>query len=97
MGLVEPYKAILKRALSNLNGLDWDDPVPKVEQEFWRSQLKLWPALSCLRVARSTIPPDAVVPLRVRLIVTLMQAPHVQAHAFTYHASCLLVSGHHSY
>ena len=68
MGLVEPYKAMLKRALSNLNGLDWDDPVPKVEQEFWRSQLKLWPALSCLRVARSTIPPDAVVPLQVRLI-----------------------------
>ena len=59
---------MLKRALSNLNGLDWDDPVPKVEQEFWRSQLKLWPALSCLRVARSTIPPDAVVPLQVRLI-----------------------------
>ena len=68
MGLVEPYKAMLKRALSNLNGLDWDDPVPEAEQDFWKGQLKLWPSLANLRIPRSAVPPGAIIPLQARLI-----------------------------
>ena len=91
MGLFEPYKAMLKRALSNLNGLEWDDPVPEADHEFWRTQLKLWPALAELRINRSTIPPNAIVPLQVRLICNT-DASTMCAGASIY-LSCKLHSG----
>lgn len=68
IGVFEPLKATLKRALSNLNSLSWDDPVPDAQREFWTTQLKLWPELAGIRVPRAVVPPDALSPLQVRLI-----------------------------
>jgi len=68
LGLLEPFKAMLKRQLSNLNSIDWDDPIPESDQQFWRDQLKLWPSLREIRICRSTVPSDAVTPFQARLI-----------------------------
>jgi hypothetical protein len=68
LGLFEPYKAMLKRALSNLNGLEWDDPVPDSEFLFWRARLVQWPELSNLMLPRSTVPKNALLPIQARLI-----------------------------
>lgn len=68
LGLFEPYKAMLKRALSNLNGMDWDDPVPEPEFLFWRARLVQWPELGKLCLPRSTVPSNALLPLQARLI-----------------------------
>ena len=68
LGLFEPFKAMLKRALSCLNSLSWDDPVPEEQYEFWTQQLKLWPELTDIQVPRAVVPPDALYPLQARLI-----------------------------
>lgn len=90
-GLFEPHKAMLKRALSNLNGLEWDDKVPEADHEFWKSQLMLWPVLAELRVSRSAVPANALFPLQLRLICNT-DASTTCAGACVY-LSCRLSSG----
>jgi hypothetical protein len=68
LGIFEPFKAHLKRGLTALNSLDWNDEVPESERSFWIQNLKLWPTLGQLQIDRSTVPLDAVHPLRPRLI-----------------------------
>jgi len=68
LGLAEPYRASLKRSLSMLNSLEWDDGIPPEEHERWLSYFKEWPELAKLLFKRSTVPPDASQPLRARLI-----------------------------
>lgn len=68
VGLLEPYKAMLKRALSSLNSIQWDDPIPADQLGFWTEQLQLWPEFKDTLFHRSTVPLDAVTPLQLRLI-----------------------------
>jgi hypothetical protein len=68
LGIFEPYKATLKRALSLLNSLGWDDPVPDSEMGFWTNQLKQWPDLAELEIQRATVPSNALQPFQMRLI-----------------------------
>jgi len=68
LGVFEPLKATLKRALSSLNSLSWDDPIPDTQVEFWTAQFKLWPDLVDVRIPRAVVPSDALHPLEVRLI-----------------------------
>ena len=69
LGLIEPYNASLKRSLSRLSPLGWDDPIPTEEAELWLTYLKEWPLLENLRFSRSGIPNnDSVTPTRSRLI-----------------------------
>ena len=69
LGLVEPFKASLKRALSRLNHLEWKDPLPETEYHFWVETFKMWPDLSRVEFPRSTVPPEDVAhPLKARLI-----------------------------
>ncbi len=68
LGMFEPFKAHLKRALSALNTLEWNDEIPDSEHQFWVDNLKLWPDLGRLEAPRTVVPVDAVTPTQVRLI-----------------------------
>ena len=68
LGMFEPFKAHLKRALTALNSLGWNDEVPDSERQFWVDNLKLWPELARLEAPRAVIPVDAATPTQARLI-----------------------------
>ena len=68
IGLIEPFKANLKRSLSRLNLLDWDEFINADEYAIWQSYLLNWPAIAALRFPRSCIPPSPMQPFEARLI-----------------------------
>ena len=68
LGLIEPYKAQLKRALSDLNHFDWDVKLPQQEQDRWTEFLMQWPDIANLKFPRACIPENASQPLELRLI-----------------------------
>ena len=68
LGLYEPYKAMLKRALSALNSLDWNDEIYESEVPFWTTSLKAWPEISAIKLPRSLVPSNAIEPHQIRLI-----------------------------
>ena len=68
IGLYEPVKSALKRSLSTLNHLDWNEKLSEKDKSTWTEYLKLWPELSKVTFSRSTVPQDAVLPLRPRII-----------------------------
>ena len=68
LGLYEPFKAALKRSLSEISHLDWKDSLPQSQQDIWSSHLRLWPDLRKITFPRSTIPTNAQYPLECRLI-----------------------------
>ena len=67
-GSYEPYSASLKRALSELRQLDWDEIIPAENQRQWKAFLKELPLLTSLRFARTCVPTHAVIPYKIRLI-----------------------------
>ncbi len=68
-GCAEPVKAFYKRSAARLNHLDFKDPIPDEEREFWTRQFMLWPDFLKITFPRTTIPDDACLPLEARLIV----------------------------
>ena len=68
IGISEPVKASYKRSQSRINSLDWKDSIPQEERDFWTGQFEKWPEIGKISFPRSTIPRDAVFPLRGRLI-----------------------------
>ena len=68
LGLIEPFKANLKRALSRLNSLDWDEYISEAEYAVWQTYLLVWPDIAALRFPRSCIPSSPVQPFQARLV-----------------------------
>ena len=68
LGIFEPFKAALKRALSPLSVLGWNEKLSLADQKTWTDILKLWPELAKIYAPRSVIPEDVVYPLETRLI-----------------------------
>ena len=68
LGLYEPFKAALKRSLTRLNHLDWNDTLNPEETSFWIETLKLWPKLAQVSFPRSVIPSNVAYPLVPRII-----------------------------
>ena len=68
LGLCEPFKASLKRALNRLIHLDYDDAIPQEEFVVWQNYLLQWPEIEKLQIPRSCVPEIAALPLTARLI-----------------------------
>lgn len=68
LGLIEPLKASLKRALSRLNLLGWEERIPDEEYIVWKKIFTQWPEIQSLRYPRSCVPNNATPSSEVRLI-----------------------------
>ena len=68
LGLIEPYKASLKRALSRLNLLGWEDRIPDEEYTVWKKIFSQWPEIQKLKYPRSCVPSETTPSSEIRLI-----------------------------
>ena len=67
-GWAEPIKAHYKRAAARLNNLKFEDEISTTERKFWTETFQTWPDLAKIAIPRSTVPNDAKVPYKVRII-----------------------------
>ena len=58
----------MKLAMLPLKGLDWDDEIPKIEQEKWENILATFVDLHNIQMPRCCIPPDNESESKIRLI-----------------------------
>ena len=69
VGLWEPIKLNLKLEAAELNGLDWDKPLPEEQQRVWKEKLVELMSYSKLSANRCGIPTDDESTSKIRLIV----------------------------
>jgi len=76
VGLWEPIKLNLKLMASELNGLEWDSPLPEKMQEIWKEKLQEFVDYKMLSAVRGGIPTDEEADSKIRLIVMADAAEH---------------------
>ena len=69
IGLWEPIKLNLKLAAAELNGLEWDQPIPEEQQKIWKENLTKFVSYNNLTANRCGIPTDEESSTKIRLIV----------------------------
>ena len=93
-GLFEPYKLQLKLEAMELNGVDWNSPLDKSQQEHWIGRFKEFVQLPYLIAPRCVIPSDALNPDQIRLLCLADAA--VSAGGAAIYAGYLLKDGSYS-
>ena len=76
VGLWEPIKLNLKLMATELNGFEWDSPLPEEMQEVWKNKLREFVDYKLLSAQRGGIPTDEESDSKIRLIVMADAAEH---------------------
>ena len=69
VGLWEPVKLNLKLEAAELNGMEWDKPLPEDQQGIWKNKLVEFLSYGDLTARRCGVPTDEESTTKIRLIV----------------------------